>query len=114
MDFEIVTRQIVKAYQTGRYSHWELDDFIKVFSRFYRMYVNEMGREHPFLKTETIARVMGLLIEDENDTLYCSADYLESDILEHYFNTRFRSGCDYSIVHFVSGHVREIKTFESM
>ena len=39
---------------------------------------------------------------------------MDSDIFEVYFVTPFRPGCDYSIVHFVSGDVRYYKTFEAV
>lgn len=57
---------------------------------------------------------MALLIEDVNGDYYIPDDYLESDIFECYFDTWFRPGCDYSIVHFTSGDVRHYKSFEAV
>ena len=114
MDFNIVIRQIRKAYQTGSYRLWSMEDFIEVFELFYGMYAVEVGRDHPRLTTETIARVMASLVEDDNGEIYLPADYLESDLFERYFDTRFRPGCDYSVVHFTSGDVRHYKTFEAV
>ena len=113
MDFEIVVRQIRKAYQEGDYSPWSLEDFVMVFARFYSLYRAMNGCEHPVLKTMTIARVMALLIRDVNGMMYSPDDYLETDLFECYFVTRFKPSCDYSIVHFTSGDVRYYKTFES-
>lgn len=113
MDFDIVVRQIFKAYKAGSYK-WSYPDFVKVFERFYRMYAEYMGRGHPRLKTETIGRVMASLVEDDNGMVYLPEDYLDSDIFECYFDTMFNPGCDYSIVHFTSGDVRYYKTFEAV
>jgi len=113
MDFDIVVRQIFKAYKAGSY-RWSLDDFVKVFERFYGLYADYMGRGHPHLKTETIGRVMALLTEDVNGVRYSADEYLDSDLFECYFVTAFNPGCDYSIVHFTSGNVRYYKTFEAV
>lgn len=114
MNFNILIRQIRKAYQTGSYRLWSVEDFIEVFERFYGMYEDYIGRGHPHLRTETIARVMASLVEDDNGTLYAPEDYLDSDIIEKYFDTVFNRGCDYSIVHFISGDVRYYKSFEAV
>lgn len=114
MDFTIVVRQIIKAYQTGNYPGWTVRDFVDVFERYYGLYADYMGCGHPVLKTDTIARVMAALIEDDNGVRYSPEDYLDSDIFEVYYMTPFRPGCDYSIVHFVSGDVRYYKTFEAV
>lgn len=88
MDFDIVVRQIFKAYKTGSY-RWDYPDFVKVFERFYTMYFEAMGQSHPHLRTETIGRVMTLLTEDVNGMYYIPDDYLDSDIFECYFRTEF-------------------------
>lgn len=113
MDFDIVVRQIFKAYRSGSYK-WSYPDFVRVFERFYSMYAEYMGRGHPRLKTETIGRVMASLVEDDNGMLYAPEDYLDSDIIEKYFDTVFNRGCDYSIVHFISGDVRMFKSYEAV
>ena len=114
MDFNIVRKQIGTVYQAGGYWSWSCQDFIRVFERFYGLYYTRRGVGHPVLRTETIARVMRLLIEDADGTLYAPEDYLESDLFECYFDTRYKAGCDYSIVHFTSGDVRHYKTFEAV
>lgn len=113
-NFDIVRKQIVTAYRNGSYLPWSSQDFIRVFEWFYGMYVTRRGRWHPALKTTTIARVMALLVEDVNGVRYSPEDYLESDLFDCYFMTQFIEGCDYSIVHFVSGDVRHYKTFEAV
>ena len=113
MDFAIVVRQIVKAYKAGGY-WWSCSDFVKVFERFYTLYEDFMGRGHPVLRTETVGRVMRLLAEDVNGVRYSPDEYLDSDMMECYFDTIFNPGCDYSIVHFTSGDVRYYKTFEAV
>ena len=112
MDFRIVIRQIRKAYQTGNYTGWSVEDFVEVFRRFYRMYAAEIGRDHPRLTTETIARVMASLVEDDNGVRYSPEDYLTTDLLNAYFDTAFNS--DFCIRHFVSGDIRLIKSYEAV
>ena len=114
INFDIVRKQIVTAYRNGNYLPWSAQDFIRVFERFYGMYVTRRGRWHPALRTVTIARVMELLVEDVNGVRYSPEDYLESDLLDAYFMTRFNEGCDYSIVHFTSGDVRMFKSYEAV
>jgi len=114
MDFNIVRKQIQTAYYNGYYLPWSCADFIRVFERFYGLYCTRRARWHPALKTTTIARVMELLVEDVNGVRYSPQDYLDSDLFECYFTTRFNEGCDYSIVHFTSGDVRHFKSFEAV
>lgn len=114
MNFNILIRQIRKAYQTGSYRLWSVEDFIEVFSLFYGLYEDYMGRGHPHLRTETIAAVMASLVEDDNGEIYLPADYLDSDIIEKYFDTEFSPASDYCICHFVAGDIRHYKSFEAV
>ena len=113
-DFNIVCRQIFKAYSDKGYWSWTYHDFVRVFERFYGMYAMRRGCWHPHLTTETIGRVMRSLIEDDNGVLYSPEDYMESELFDAYFETRFKPECDYSIVHFTSGDVRQYKSYEAV
>ena len=116
-DFNIVKHQILKVYHrdssTWINAGWRYIDLVRVFERFYGMYFMRMRRCHPALRTDTIRRVMELLIDD-GCIRYKPGFYLEGDIFEKYFESKFEAGCDYSIVHFSSGVIRMRRCVEDV
>ena len=103
MDFEIVKRQIATAYSQGEFE-WSLTDHCRVFRYFFDAYKSCRGREHPHLRTATIKEVMERL-ED-----YSIGETL--NLIDQYFESSLE--CDYSLVHFTSGRVREMRAYEIM
>ena len=111
MDFEIVKRQIFKAYRKygDFYWTWELDEFIDVFDYYYRGFQKRFGRSHPRLSTDAIEMVMNRLETSEDGLPYDPEEtkalidqYLQADL-----------DCDYCIAHFVSGDIRAMRLFEA-
>lgn len=103
MDFDIVKRQICKAYCLDESKwDWSLNDFVYMFNAYYTYFADIKRKNHPRLKTGTIYNVMTRLQEyDLNENL---------EMMELYFHTAM--DCDYSIVHFTSGHIREIRILD--
>lgn len=107
LDFKIVLKQIATVYPqcTCKCSQLEV---INIFKMFYNMYEEYRGVKHPFLKNET----MKIIIEKiSNDDVF---EYKLEDyevIIPKYFETEF-SKCDYSICHFMSGNIRQMRYYE--
>ena len=40
------------------------------------------------------------------------ADYYTEDLIPAYFHTEFQYGCNYSILHFISGRIRANRLYE--
>lgn len=88
---------ILTAYPEGiPYSTEECIEVIGLFFSLYRFY---RGEEHPNLKQNQLRKIM-LLLPDVDIDLY-------PEIIEAYFQKRYRAGCDYRINHFFSGKIRE-------
>lgn len=107
IDFSILLKQIVTAYSKIDTS-WSKQEVINFFMTFYESYMNTMGIEHPRLKTETIMMIIEKLPGDDMFE-YSLCDYRE--MIPKYFNTVFHD-CDYSLVHFMSGTIRQMRFFE--
>lgn len=106
-DYSILHRQIITAYKNCKTS-WSKVDVMKFFDLFYLEYFNKIGTDHPRLKTDTIAQIIEKLPCDDLFT-YELDDYRQ--IIPQYFNTEFRN-CDYSLVHFMSGSIRQMRIYE--
>lgn len=113
-DFRITRRQIImeylKLYGSDRPDDaWSLGNVLNVFQTFYEQYQRTFGRDHPKLSNRSINRVIQELTDSEYD-----AETHEVLLIPEYFGVDFESECDYSISHFVSGSIRELRYYESM
>ena len=114
-DFNVVERQITAVYRENRSDMvWSLPDYISVFRCFYAYYYHYMGITHPFLTKPQILRVMLALPnvgDDYRDIDIDAEDY--EDLIDAYFQVEFPYGCNYSILHFVSGNIRSNRMYET-
>lgn len=105
-DFSILLKQIVTAYNKTDVS-WSKHEVVDFFMNFYESYMYATGFEHPRLKTETIIRIIEKLPGDDMYE-YSLDDYKE--MIPQYFNTEFKGS--YSLPHFMSGTIRQMRFFE--
>lgn len=119
-DFQVVERQIRSVYRKGMFSSWTVwteDDYVRVFHDFYEAYKYYRGEAHPFLTNASIYKVMSALPECGGDDLHEFSldpdDYAEF-LIDAYFQTRFQRGCNYSILHFISGNIRALRCYETL
>jgi hypothetical protein len=75
---------------------------------FFDLYEEYRGVKHPFLKNETIKVIIEKMPSDDVFE-YDVCDYKE--IIPKYFETEFIN-CDYSISHFMSGNIRQMRYYE--
>ena len=110
--FDVVERQVISAYsKVSQYKDmlWTLEEVKEFFKIFYDCHNAYCRYAHPFLKNETIERIIYNLGFDDNGMEYSLNDY--KYMIPQYFRTRFYN-CDYSIVHFMSGDVRLMRYYE--
>ena len=100
-------KQIITAYNKAQTS-WTKQEVIDFFMMFYRIYTATTGCEHPRLKTDTIQVIIDKMTGDDMFD-YSLDDYRE--MIPKYFETDFPD-CDYSLVHFMSGTIRQMRYFE--
>lgn len=121
MNFTIVKRQIISEYialygSDREGETWSLGDCIDVFRYFYRVYYQVFGCAHPYLRNHTIRQIITAFP-------YLSGDgYLQGELLDPndypaminaYFCQNFPA-CNYSIAHFVSGNIRQLRYYEEL
>ena len=113
-DFSVVARQIQGQYKRHSAFAWSLNDYIDIFYTFYNEYRIHMGTNHPRLTSEHVYRVMMQLpfIHDKyhGDIPIEPEEYPK--MIDRYFETRFTPGCNYSILHFCSGDIRNMRYHE--
>lgn len=132
IDYSILTKQISRAYKEYLTNDpiWTIGEFIEVITYYFSLYNKVFKRDHPILKTETLAEVMYKLPRDYEDEFsdyhkgyirgdyvakYEPIDYMDNGValILRYFYTDFEE-CNYSICHFVSGDIRKLRMYEAM
>ena len=113
-DYKILERQIISNYKQLDNKVWTAADYIKTIEYFMRAYEKYRKRSHYPLSNENLKIIMHKLpfADNENDN---QAELTPSDykaMINRYFNTKYKNGCDYSIYHFLSDGVRIIKYYE--
>ncbi len=122
-DYEILERQISKVYYLYGYKGgaWSVNDYFIVIKYFISEYEKKTGRTHKRLSNENLDNIMCALPYAENNYNcgnkpgyidYSPGDYIS--MIDRYFKTKYKKGCDYSIYHFMSDGVRAIKYYECL
>lgn len=111
-DFEQFSRIAARVYQEG--NTYSLEECLRVFRLYFQEYEDCMGRPHPPIRAEQIARIMEKMpyidqIGNGGLTDVESEDY--QNLINLHFKTRYRR-CDYNINHFFSGRIRELRAYE--
>lgn len=107
IDFSILYRQVITAYDKSPIP-WTKTDVLEFFDLFYTEYFKVFKKDHPRLTTSTIKKIIEKLPCDDLFD-YELNDYRK--IIPKYFNTIFPN-CDYSLVHFMSGSIRQMRIYE--
>lgn len=108
-DYSILMNQVSMAYSRIDNPKWCKQDVFEFFIMFYEAYFYHRGYDHKRLKTDTIQTIIERIPEDDMFE-YRLDDYRM--MIDRYFKTYF-ANCDYSIVHFMSGTIRQIRYFET-
>jgi hypothetical protein len=83
----------------------------------YYMKIYKMSRktEHPKLTVDQWEEVReGILSNcfDEHDRDYEIGINSEIDMISQHFKTKYRTGCNYNVLHYISGNIRAMRMFE--
>lgn len=111
-DFERFSRIAARVYQQG--NPYSLEECLSVFQLYFQEYEDCMGRPHPPIRAEQIARIMEKMpyidqLDNGGLADLESEDY--QNLINLHFKTRYRR-CDYNINHFFSGRIRELRAYE--
>lgn len=78
-----------------------------IIAEYMRLYQQRFSRSHPSLSGEHRQQVIDGI--DDKDLGFC--DY--TAVIEQYFDTHFRGGCDYNILHFAAGDIIQMRMYET-
>ena len=107
LDYDIFNRIAIKQYKSVSCSY-TLNEVLSIFRYYFDTYRAYMGRDHPFLKSEQIRKIIECMPVC-NDVEIAAEEY--PTLIESYFNTGFNA--DYNINHFFSGAIRLMRIYDS-
>ena len=89
---------------------WITEDYLSVFGDFFKAYEHFTGKEHPDITYPAIVKIMERMpwADVENKIPLEPSEY--TDLIGAYFCDSSLE-CDYSIHHFFSGRIREMRCF---
>ncbi len=116
--FQIVQSQISLMYKKLKQEEgciYELSQIIEIFMMYYDAYQKNTGQYHPPLKNEDVFQIirnMPVCYTDRGEPLELDTELYEK-IIEKHFETDYQGGCDYNILHFMSGQIRTLRYYET-
>lgn len=114
LDFQRFSRIAASAYNQG--NPYTLDQCLEVFRCYFQTYEEYIGRPHPPIRREQIARIMReipwVAAEDRGSYFADIEPEIYRLIIDLHFKTKYRN-CDYNINHFFSGKIRELRLHEA-
>jgi hypothetical protein len=84
---------------------------IKTIAYFLDIFQATQGDQHPYLKPDQWQRAIDNILTLDGEDL--EEDDIET-IIDSYFGTKFQQGCNYSILHFISGDIKNLRFYEKL
>ncbi|WP_369296069.1 hypothetical protein [Acutalibacter sp.] len=113
MHYGIFDRLVASVYQEN--DAWTLEDYIRVFHKFFDEYDATFGEPHPHISKANIRKIMDempcFICESSDGEELFPEDY--DAMIERYFEIDWKN-CDYNINHFFSGQIREMRYYETL
>lgn len=110
-NFDILKKQISKSLDHNNvYDEYSRNEVINIISYFYHRYRDYFGVDHPCINQSCMDNVVCDLLSDPSGVSDLSTEYY-APIIDQYFETEL--SCDYRIMHFMSGQVREFRNYET-
>ena len=120
MDFNIVKRQIINEYlklygDIRKDDTWSLENCIAIFDYYYKLYECTFGVEHPHITNKTVRDIIEKLpfLSSDCNGVYDITPEDYPVMIEAYFTQAFQN-CNYSISHFMSGDIRNLRYYETL
>lgn len=112
-NFERFTECAKLAYRHFENSPYSLNDVLAVFKYYFETYEYVLGQVHPPIKVKQIRDIiMKMPFFDERGI---NVDLTVEDyeiLIDQHFVTDYRE-CDYNVIHFFSGKIRELRYYEN-
>lgn len=110
-NYDILKKQISKSLDHNNvYDEYSRNEVINIISYFYHRYRDYFGVDHPCINQSCMDNVVCDLLSDPSGVSDLSTEYY-APIIDQYFETEL--SCDYRIMHFMSGQVREFRNYET-
>ena len=114
---DVIKNQVIKACNAEMLTdQMYIDRVIWIVMYYCRTYREVMGISHPMLNQECMDKVVrGIIYGTDSDIIKTIDEYVEDDyevLIDQHFKTHYRN-CDYNILHFVSGKIRDLRGFET-
>lgn len=113
LNFALFSKIAATVYPEG--CQYSLEECLDVFRCYFQAYEDCLGRPHPPIRREQIARIMEempeVVMEDRGWIINAISPEEYPPLIDRHFKTQYQD-CDYNINHFFSGRIREIKYYE--
>lgn len=111
-DFDRFTISAKLAYRRCEGCVYSLEDVLQVFRYYFETYEMIFDTAHPMINIVQIASIIERMPFVFDDGMDITPDGYKV-IIDQHFTTKYRQ-CDYNINHFFSGHIRELRYYETL
>lgn len=111
INYDILKKQISKSLDHNDiYDSYSRTEITNIIVYFYHRYRDYFGVEHPCISQSCMDNVVCDLLADPSGVLDISTE-IYAPLIDQYFETEL--SCDYRIMHFMSGQIREFRNYET-
>jgi hypothetical protein len=109
--FEVIIKRECNELAKEGNIPYLLDGFVQsaidIFRYYFQMYENTFDKPHPLIKPMQIKKIVLDIWHGDFDDM---DDYRA--MIDKHFQTKY-SNCDYNIIHFFSGDIRQMRYYET-
>ena len=112
-DFDKFTNSVKLAYRQCNEPVYSVEEVLQVFQYYFEVYEYNLGKKHPALKLDQIARIIDKMPYIDEESGFDIEPNAYEDMIDQHFKTTYNGGkCDYNINHFFSGGIRKNRYYE--
>lgn len=111
INYDILRKEISKSLDHNNvYDSYCRTEITNIIVYFYHRYRDYFGVDHPCISQSCMDNVVCDLLADPSGVLDISTE-IYAPLIDQYFETEL--SCDYRIMHFMSGQIREFRNYET-
>jgi hypothetical protein len=113
-NFKLFTVFCIKAYNNVVSTCYTIEQILSVFAYFFSKYEAVCHEIHPNIKVKQIERIIEIMpfYEDVYNRCVDIEPNEYYSLIDSYFKTEYKKGCDRNINHFFSGNIRAMRAYE--
>lgn len=109
---QMVARQLSVPYLRKFYPDIA-DKVVEISSYYFDVYQAVTGKPHPFVNSGGVDLIADALLDKSDFLGDCDIEDYRL-MIDRHFDTNYHANCDYNIVHFFSGDIRDYLFYETL